>query len=172
MGIQNYFITKKINHNQRTKPLGKRKDVLQKVQKVALLVDEKTPFNDKYFKDLQKLMNLDDTHFHILTLKPKNSHYNEFKGNVVTTNEINWRGQIKSETYKDYVGAKYDLMIDFIYRDSLTTRLIMSDIDAILKVGYGENNSDFYNIILHVEQNDIDGFNQELVKYLKILNVL
>lgn len=172
MGIQNYFIHKKIKSTVSGKKPQDNTAELSKIRKVAIIVDELSSFNDSYFKKLQKLMQLDDTHFQILTIKHKKSNYNEFKGVVLFTNEVNWKGDFTSPEIKDYLNTSYDLLIDFIPENSSLKQLIVSKVHAIMKVGFGKNNPDLYNMTVKVEPTEIEISINELVKYLNILKVL
>lgn len=168
MGIQNYFIRKKIKKQQTS--IGKAD--LVKIKRIAIVVDESSSFNDRQFKNLQKLMGLDDTHFQILTIKHKKSNYNEFKGVVLLTNEINWKGEFKTTEIQQFLTPNYDLLIDFIPNNSAIKHLIVSEVKSILKVGYHGNPPELYNITLQVDETKPDVFIAEMVKYLRILNVV
>jgi len=172
MGIKNYFIYKKI----KLAILGLKNltttSELSKIQKVAILVDESSAFNASQYKNLQKKMGLDDSHFNILTVKKKNSNYNEFKGVVLLTNEVNWKGKIYSTEIHHFTEPHYDLLIDFIPKNSALKQLIITKVNAKMKVGFVKNNPDLYNIIMNVDSQKIDVFISELIKYLHILKII
>jgi hypothetical protein len=117
-------------------------------------------------------MDLDDTHFNILTIKNKKSNYNEFKGVVLLTNEVNWRGNINSPEIHLFTDQTYDLLIDFIPQNSALKQLLVTQVTARMKVGYANNKPDYYNIIMKVEPSEIAIFISELVKYLNILKII
>lgn len=172
MGIQHYFIRKKIKLALTSHEMQLQKTELSKIRNVALLVDESSSFNYTFFKQLQKLMNLDDTHYNILTIKHKKSNYNEFKGVVLLTNEVNWKGDIQSAELHHFLDPHYDLLIDFIPQNSPLKQLIVAQVQAKMKVGYADNNPEFYNILMKVEPTLMDVFISELVKYLSILKII
>ena len=172
MGIQSYFIYKKIKSILLHQKMEADASELAKIQHVALMVDESSTFMYPHFKQLQKEMGLDDTHFSILTIKQKKSNYNEFKGVVLFTNEVNWKGKITSSEIKQFTDPAYDLLIDFIPQNSALKQLIVSQVKAKMKVGYAGNKSDFYNITMKVNPEAIELFITELVKYLAILKII
>lgn len=171
MGIQNYFIQKKIQKIIE-KSKTELKTTIQKINKIATIVDENSAFNYQFFKELQKKLQLDDTHFEILTIKHKKSNYNEFKGNVFLTNDINWKGDINTSEINDFLAQQYDLLIDTIAQDEPLKLLIVAQTKAVLKAGFATNNPELYNIQINVDAKRMDIFIDELVKYLKILKVI
>ena len=172
MGIQNKFINKRIktalkkSNNQVSKP------DLTSVSRIAIFVDEKSLFNEEKFRDLQEIIKLDETHFHILTFKEKESNYNEFRGMVLSQNEINWLGNITSKAVLDFLKNRYDLLIDYTQADSLKKQLIVASINAGFKVGYSDKKDSLYNFMITVNPTEINLFNKELVRYLKILKLI
>lgn len=172
MGIKNYFIYKKIKTALLSLKNLSTTSELSKIQKVAILVDESSAFNDTHYKNLQKKIGLDDSHFNILTIKKKNSNYNEFKGVVLLTNEVNWKGKINSTEIHHFTEPNYDLLIDFISKNSALKQLIITKVNAKMKVGYVNNNTDLYNIMMKVDSQKIDIFISELIKYLHILKII
>ncbi len=168
MGIQSYFLKKKIKAAAKIKISGE----LTKVQKVAILVDETSAFRDKHYKNLIKLMNVSDEHFNILTIKSKKSNYNEFKGLVLLTNEVNWKGEFNAVELHHFMDKPYDLLINFIPKHTALTELLVTQVHALFKVGFAGGTQDFYNITFNLESEKVDVFITELVKYLKILKVI
>lgn len=171
MGIQNFFINKKIeaviNKLKKTEPTS-----IDKIRKIAIIVDENSLFNDFYFKLLQKQIGLDDTHFDILTIKHKKSNYNEFKGNVLLTNEVSWKGELSLPEVKNFLQNQYDLLIDFIAQSEPLKLLVVAKTQSVLKIGFAGNKPELYNILIDVLPEKIEVFMAELVKYLRILKLI
>lgn len=172
MGIQNYFIDKRIKDALRKSNNQKNKPEFASVSSIAIFVDEKSLFNEEKFRNLQEIIKLDETHFHILTFKEKKSNYNEFRGMVLSQNEINWLGKINSKAVLDFLKKRYDLLIDYTQADSLSKQLIVASINAGFKVGYSDKKDSLYNFMIAVNPTEINLFNNELVRYLKILKLI
>ena len=103
MGIQNYLIEKKIQVALKKSAEIKHQTAFVNLNDIAIFVDEKSVFNEGKFRDLQRIIELDETHFNILTFKEKKSSYNEFRGTVLSQSEINWQGKIKSKEVQDFL---------------------------------------------------------------------
>lgn len=172
MGIQHYFIDKIIKTSLKKANRSKADTVLSNISSIIIFVDEQSAFDQKEFRNLKSKMNLGDAHFNILTYKEKKTSYNEFKGTIFEKNSINWRGVIKSDTIKEVINQPYDLLIDYTQADNQIKQLIVAKINASFKVGYSNNNEKYYNLIVAVNPNEIDKFNKEIVRYLKILKLI
>ena len=172
MGIQNYFIQKKVAAALKKASKKAKDEVLSEIATVAIFVDENSVFNETAYIKLRELIKLDEAHFNILAFKEKKSSYNEFRGTVLYQNEINWQGKINSQEVRDFVKKPYDLLIDYTDAEDLSIQLILAQIKAKLKVGYSDKKKQFYNLLIAVSPQEIQLFNDELVRYLKILKLL
>jgi len=172
MGIQNYFIDKRIEAALKKSNKNNNKGLLSEILSVAIFVDEQSAFNEKRFRKLQGIIKLDESHFNILTFKEKKTSFNEFRGTVLFQNEINWQGRIRPKDVKRFMKKHYDLLIDYTQEDSLKRQLVIAQIIAKMKVGYSEKKKKFYDLLISVSPKEIDLFNKEFVRYLKILKLV
>lgn len=172
MGIKQYFFDKKIK-KAKLKALNYRKDMsLSKISKVIIFVDGSTSFNQKSYKELQKLLNLTTSDFTFLSYKDKKSSFNEFNGVVMTQDSINWKANVKSESLQRLLDEKFDLLIDYT-NDGLELKyLIIPKINAAFKIGFSEKYADLYNFMVQVASGEIKTFNVEIARYLKILKLI
>ena len=172
MGIKQFFIDKKIKEAVTKAKKTKERNLLLKITKVAIFVDETTSFDDKKFIELQNIIKLDNTHFSILTYKDKKSNFNEFRGVVVLQNEVNWQGKVTSKEVKAFLDQEFDLLIDYTLANNQKKQLIVAHIQAALKVGFLDNNDSLYDFMVDIESSEISLFNKELVRYLTILKLI
>ncbi len=172
MGIQQFFIDKKIKEAATKAKKTKEQNLLSKITKVAIFVDETTAFDDKKFIELQQIIKLDNRQFNILTYKDKKSNFNEFRGAVVLQNEINWQGKVTSNEVKSFLEQEFDLLIDYTLANNQKKQLIVANIKAALKVGILDENDSLYDFMIEVDPQEISMFNKELVRYLTILKLI
>lgn len=172
MGIQQYYIDKKIQRALKKSTKIKANRSLSIIDKIAIFIDEESLFKQKDFQNLEKLIGLDSTHFNILTFKTKKTSYNEFRGAVVLQNDINWQGKITSKDVLEFLNREYDLLIDFTQAENQGKQLIISEIKASFKVGYKDNKDELYDFMIGVNPAEVALFTKEMVHYLKILNLL
>jgi len=172
MGIQQFFIDKKIKEVASKSKSLKEQLLLSKISKVAIFVDETTAFDDEKFIELQNIIKLDNTHFSILTYKDKKSNFNEFRGAVILQNEVNWQGKVTSKEVKAFLDNEFDLLIDYTLANNQKKQLIVAHIQAALKVGFLDTNDSLYDFMVDIESSEVSLFNKELVRYLTILKLI
>jgi len=172
MGIQQYYIDKKIKRALKKAIQVKDKTSLSRIKRIAIFVDENSAFDSIAYKKLQNLFKLDSTHFKILTYKDKKSSYNEFNGVVVIENDINWQGNINSKDVNDFLNNSFDILIDYTQHNNQSIQLIVAKIDSKLKVGYKDKNDELYDFMINVGTSEINMFNKEMIYYLSIMNLI
>jgi len=172
MGIKQYFIDKNIEETRALEKQYKKGVSLSKVNTVLLILDEKTAFNQKEFKQLQNLMHLDSAHFSFLTYKEKETSFNEFRGVVFTPNSFNWKAKIVTKSLSVLLEETFDLLIDYSHIDTKIKALIVPKVKATFKVGCASEEGDFYDFTLAIDTGEISDFNKEMVRYFDILNII
>ncbi len=172
MGIQQYYIDKKIKKALKRAAEIKLKNSLSIINKIAIFVDEESLFDEKEYRNLQRLIKRDETHFSIVTIKKKKTSFNEFRGVVVVENDINWQGRITSKEVISFLNNKYDLLIDYTLANTKEKQLIVSIINASFKVGYINEKEELYDFMIDVSRSKIALFNKEMVHYLAILELI
>ena len=169
MVFQSYFIDKKRkkfneNHFQ--------KGDLQKIKHLAIFTDDESKFNKQHLKKIKKGLQIEDANISILTFKEKNSAVNEFGGTFIEKKDFNWLANIKKQEIKKYFDKKYDLFIDCSSTDDKFKQYIVQKIQANLKVSHSLKDTSLYNLSINVDEEDYDKFIDEMLKYLKILNLI
>ncbi len=172
MRIKEYFIDNKIKRTLAENLKNKNERVLAKINRLAIFVDNESSFNKGEFENLKDSIKLNSTHFNILTYKEKKENYNEFQGTIVTKKDFNWLAALKSDTVREFIENHYDILIDYTAADSPIKKLIVAQINASFKVGCLDDNNELYDLRIKVDSKEIAVFNKELIRYLKILNLI
>ena len=81
-------------------------------------------------------------------------------------------GKIKSEMLNKFVSRDFDLLINYCDPKLLFPKVIMLRSRANMRAGFEDEANFFNDISIKVPGNDIDGFNNELLKYLRILKLI
>ena len=81
-------------------------------------------------------------------------------------------GKIKEDKLKDFVNTRFDLLINYCDSDNVYAQISSIRSKAKLKAGFDHDYSNFNDITIKIIGNKIDTFNNELIKYLQILNLL
>lgn len=86
--------------------------------------------------------------------------------------DFGFHGKVKSEIVNKFVNREFDLLINYCDPELLYPKVIVLKSKAQLKVGFEDEANFFNDISVKTTGNDIDTFNEELVKYLQILKLI
>lgn len=95
-------------------------------------------------------------------------HYNTF-----SEKDFGMYAKLKAENLKGFVDTRYDLLINYCHPESIHGNVIALKSRAKFKVSFADERiADMYNFTIAVDTNKIDVFNDELAKYLQILELI
>jgi uncharacterized protein DUF6913 len=92
--------------------------------------------------------------------------------NVYTDKSFGMYGKIKDKSLKKFVNTKFDLLINYCDSDNIFALVISFKSKAKMKAGFEYDHFNFNDISIKIAGNKIDTFNDELIKYLDILDLL
>lgn len=84
--------------------------------------------------------------------------------------DVGWSGKLTSASLQDFVNTEFDILISYYNSEALNLQLITASSKAKFKIGITSIDERFFDLIINVASKDVDVFQQELNKYLKILN--
>lgn len=87
-----------------------------------------------------------------------------------TEEEIGYKASLKSDNLNRFVKKEYDLLINYTKSSNLYTNVITLQSQAKLKVGFAEIDDRLYDLVVADATFNEAILNQELKKYLTILN--
>ncbi|GGW43111.1 DUF6913 domain-containing protein [Arenibacter certesii] len=97
----------------------------------------------------------------------KNSPYST---PVFSDKDLGWEANIENSYALEFLGREYDLLVNYYSEDKLLLQLMSIKTKARLKVGFGEVDKNFNDLILNTPIDDFKTFKMELKKYLRVLN--
>lgn len=86
--------------------------------------------------------------------------------------EIGYKASLKSDNLNNFVKKDYDLLINYTKQSNLYTNIITLQSQAKLKAGFAEIDDRLFDIVVSDPTFNEAVLNQELKKYLTILNKL
>jgi hypothetical protein len=170
MGLKGYFIEKRIKKSLSGRNTGA--DKVFYLKKVAVFWDEHSAFQESHLKQLKNALNLEILDFEFFVFRDKKASYHKFHGIDITPGIINWSGKISDSKLREMLSRRYDLLIDYSLPDTLNKRVILAEIQAVFKVAFSDNDTAFYDLLISVPRNEVDLFNKELIRYMKILGFI
>ena len=140
------------------------------IKTVGILVKENSNFDFEDLKRLQKKIPIGSKNFSVLTYKIQNETYNEFRGTFFYEKHVSLTGKIKSKEVNDFLNKEFDMLIDYTAADTIFAKFLTVMSKAKFKVGYFTEDENLYDLMINVPIDNTKEFNNELIKYLKILN--
>jgi hypothetical protein len=140
----------------------------KKVKKIIVFLDDISK-KSAIESGIISLLKLSKEDVEMLVFKPKASKENKID-DIFTSKDFGWYGKIKSESLKSILTNKYDLLINYSKVESLYSNLLILQCKAAFRVGFAHFDNRFYDLLIECKNTDIELFNSELKKYLKILN--
>jgi len=81
-------------------------------------------------------------------------------------------GKIKDKKLMSFTEKKYDILINYCYKDNIFAHVTAFESKAKMKMSFENDIASFYHLSIDIPGNKINIFNDEIIKYLKILNLL
>ncbi|WP_233898981.1 DUF6913 domain-containing protein [Tenacibaculum piscium] len=146
-----------------------------KIKKIAVLLDNPS-IENKIIADLTTKFPFQKENITVLIYKPfekkdKNQEESQEENiKIFTEKDIGFKASLKSDNLKNFVKIDYDALINYIKTPNLYTNTITLLSQARLKTGFANIDDRLYNLIIADDGFDETILNQELKKYLTILN--
>jgi len=95
-------------------------------------------------------------------------HYNTF-----SEKDFGMFAKPKAQNLIDFINTKYDLLINYCHSESVFGTAVAIRSKAVFKVSFAnEDLMGLYDFTIEVDANKVDIFNDELAKYLQILELI
>lgn len=89
---------------------------------------------------------------------------------VISDDDLGWDAKIENGYALEFLSREYDLLINYFTEEKLMLQLMTVKTKARFKVGFGEVDKSFNDLILNTPINDFQTFKKEMKKYLRVLN--
>lgn len=166
-------VSKKIEKVLENKQNSKSLLCRDNINSIGIIVNEGSNFNFEMLKELQRQVELKSENFNVLTCKKEsNENYNEFRGVSFYEKQFNWSGVLKSKQVNEFLDKSFDMLIDYTNVDTVYKKYLIAKSKAKFKVGLANVDDRLYDFMIVVKNENIEIFNKELVKYLKIFRKL
>ncbi|WGH75799.1 hypothetical protein P8625_01150 [Tenacibaculum tangerinum] len=139
-----------------------------KVKSVAILLDNEALVN-VVIANLTNIFPFQKTDIRVLVYK-EYSKKEEPSPEFFTEKDIGFKASLKSDNLKDFVKNNYDLLINYTKTSNLITNMVTLLSQADFKAGFAEIDDRLYDIVVADASFNEAVLNQELKKYLTILN--
>ncbi len=141
-----------------------------KVKSVAVILDNAS-LENVITSNLASKLNFEKRNITFLVYR-KFSKKDEIIPKFFSEKEIGFKASLKSDNLKNFVKNDYDLLINYTKVSNLYTNIITLHSQAKLKAGFANIDDKLFDIVVSDPTFNEAVLNQELKKYLTILNKL
>lgn len=144
---------------------------LNKIEKIGILAEVELFKTYDFTRKLSENFKVDKNKFEVFLYE--NDYGQDSLDQYMSFSEKDFGlfGKVKSENAKKIINNEYDLLIDYCSYDNIYSKVICFTSNSKLIAGFKNEEFDIYDISIKLESNRIDTFNEELTKYLRILNL-
>ena len=140
----------------------------RKVKKVAILLDNES-LENIVLANLTNKLPFEKENITVLIYR-EFSKKEEISPKFFTNKDIGMKASLKSDNLKNFVKNDYDLLINYVKTPNLYTNMVTLLSQASLKTGFAGVDDRLYDLVISDEGFNEAVLNQELKKYLTILN--
>ena len=158
--------------NQETESDKGQKIMPDGILRVGVLADYSLVENYDFSRRLAEVLKIDRAQLKMMLYLPsgKNRSYEDYQS--FSEEAFGMFGKIKSEEAKSFASTKFDLLINYCEVESVFAHVLFIRSQAKLKAGFEGEGAAFNDISIKVAGNKIDLFNEELARYLELLNLI
>lgn len=171
LNLKNKTVHKFIKNQRKAAPITKEINV-KVINKVGVLSEVSLFQTYDFTKRLSEGLKIGTEDLKVILFDPTGKETAVEKFRTFNEKDFGFHAKVKSEIVNKFVNTNFDLLINYCDPELLFPKVVVLRSKAQLKAGF-ENESNFFNdISIKTTGNDIDTFNEELVKYLQILKLV
>lgn len=141
-----------------------------KIRSLALVIDYEKQADLRPLLKLAEVLGVENDRVYILGYVQKKHKKVNYLIPVFAENSVSTRGKIKDADLEDFLNRSYDLAVHYHTLTDTSVRLVSALIKASLKAGIHEEAASTNDLTILTDEGDHQGFREELIKYLRILN--
>ncbi len=143
------------------------------IETIGILADSRLFGSYDISRNLSQKLNMPHKKFEIIIFENLKDDFVSQHYNTFSEKDFGMYGKIKTQNVLGFVDTKYDLLINYCNSDSVFSTIVAMRSKAKFKVGFADEQlQDLYDFMIVIEGNKIDVFNDELAKYLQILELI
>ncbi len=143
------------------------------IETIGILADSRLFGSYDISRNLSQKLNMPHKKFEIIIFENLKDDFVSQHYNTFSEKDFGMYGKIKTQNVLGFVDTKYDLLINYCNSDSVFSTIVAMRSKAKFKVGFADEQlQDLYDFMIVIEGNKIDIFNDELAKYLQILELI
>jgi hypothetical protein len=159
--------------NQGQNPDSEKKNPPSRIKSVGALADIDLFRNYDFTRKLIESFELAPNQVRVALVDPSGKNQNTLDApEAFGEDSFGLYGKIKNATLEEFVEKEFDLLVNYSGTDWVFSEVILTRSKARLKAGFGADDAGWQDISIKIPGNKMDTFHEELVKYLRIMNLL
>ncbi len=152
----------------------KKKDNVhpKKVRHVGILADEELFKAYDFTKKLSEDLGIQIGDIEVMLFQKNKSKKSLDQFEFFSDKSFDVFGKIKDKDLLYFLDKKFDLFVNYCNRDNVFAHIAALKSNTIIKASFENEIASFYQITVNIPENKINTFNEEIVKYLKILKLI
>lgn len=165
--IKNFYVKKAFKKNLQN---VKSEEVSNAVKTVGLLIDA------SYFSQEEALINdliengFSKENIKVIVYTDKSKSKEANSKLAFSAKHLNWKGEITGPKVNDFLNEEFDLLISYYDVEKTILMLFTFKSKAKFKVGFASIDKRLNHLIINTKAENFKVFNDELFRYLKLLN--
>jgi len=145
----------------------------EKIETVGVLANSSLFGGYDISRNLSQKLNKEHKNLEIIIFENLKDDFVSQHYNTFSEKNFGMFGKPKAQNLIDFIETKYDLLINYCSPESTFANVVALKSNAAFKVSFvNEKYMDLYNFTIDVDTNKVDIFNDELAKYLQILQLI
>lgn len=135
--------------------------------KIGLIIDAENFKYKRGLTDLYKLIEIKKNSFKIVICGTPSEIPDDLKADILIAAEVSISGEFKAKAIKNFLQEDFSFLICHFSEKNKIGSLLAAETKASVKIGNSPDEYGIYDVEVQTEQ--IDVFQQEVLKYIKIL---
>lgn len=149
------------------------KKLSKPVQKIGVLANSRLFGSYDISRNLSQKLNLPHNKFEIIIFENLKDDFVAQHYNTFTEKDFGMYGKVKAQNVTEFINTDFDLLINYCSYNSVFATIVGLRSKAKFKIGFADEQlQELYDFSIVVDGNKIDVFNDELAKYLQILELI
>lgn len=144
----------------------------KKVSTVGILAEEELFRAYDFTKKLSNDLGIDISDIKVMLFQKVKTDKSLDHFEFFSNKSFHMFGKIKDKELKYFLEKKYDILINYCNQDNIYAHIASLESAAKMKASFKTKYTSFYHIAVNIPENKINTFNEEIVKYLKILKLI
>ena len=138
------------------------------IKTLGCIVDPMFPVDVNNFINLANRIGLKDKDLKIITFQENDNGFNIFSNMNITPDSISFYGNLKGNDSLEFISYEFDLLINFFNSNDVLS-LLSSKVNAKFRIGFDSVDPELNDLIFSSKIKKYLDFENELVKYLKLI---